>query len=357
MDVAILHPAVPPRCRAGGPGHAGPGRGDVRGPASGWGHRVALDALHAGPGRGSPGPVAGTAARGGLQPGGIARRGRLAPVRARRPCWTRWACPTPALRPRPSSRPPTSCWPSNSCAWPGCPRRPGWPSGRGDADADAEHRSIAPGCRPVLRHSPAPAVHPQGRLGTRLARDWTTHNVVRQGDAGTVRERLARVCRPARPALLRRAVHRGAGVQPLGPGRAGRARGPAAGRDRFLRLPAGQAADRRPPGQVGGRLVRVPQHAAAVRLPRRRTSRCWTGCATWPWTAGGCFGLRGYARVDFRVDRQGRPWILEINTNPCLSPDAGFAAAVARAGIGLDEAIGTILAAAGSGRQSAISSQ
>src|SRR5690606_39168042 len=29
------------------------------------------------------------------------------------------------------------------------------------------------------------------------------------------------------------------------------------------------------------------------------------------------FGLRGYARVDFRVDEQGRPWILEVNGNPC----------------------------------------
>ena len=45
------------------------------------------------------------------------------------------------------------------------------------------------------------------------------------------------------------------------------------------------------------------------------------------------FGLRGYARVDFRVDSAGEPWILEINPNPCLSPDAGFAAALSQAGI------------------------
>ena len=62
---------------------------------------------------------------------------------------------------------------------------------------------------------------------------------------------------------------------------------------------------------------------------------CWDG-----------FGLRGYARVDFRIDRQGRPLILEINTNPCLSPDAGFAAAVAEAGWTFDVAIQRIVAAA-----------
>ncbi|MGD0899760.1 MAG: hypothetical protein ABR915_18155 [Thermoguttaceae bacterium] len=59
------------------------------------------------------------------------------------------------------------------------------------------------------------------------------------------------------------------------------------------------------------------------------------------------FGLRGYARVDFRVDLQGRPWILEINTNPCLAPDAGFTAALARAGIDFPHAIRRILEAAG----------
>ena len=57
-------------------------------------------------------------------------------------------------------------------------------------------------------------------------------------------------------------------------------------------------------------------------------------------------GLRGYARVDFRVDRAGRAWILEANANPCLSPDAGFAAAVDRAGLSFDEGIAAIVAAA-----------
>ncbi len=55
------------------------------------------------------------------------------------------------------------------------------------------------------------------------------------------------------------------------------------------------------------------------------------------------FGLRGWARVDFRVDAAGQPWILEVNANPCLSPDAGFAAAIARASISFEEAIRRIL--------------
>jgi D-alanine-D-alanine ligase len=55
------------------------------------------------------------------------------------------------------------------------------------------------------------------------------------------------------------------------------------------------------------------------------------------------FRLAGYARVDFRVDAAGRPWILEVNTNPCLSPDAGLAAAIEQAGIGFTEAVRRIV--------------
>jgi D-alanine-D-alanine ligase len=58
------------------------------------------------------------------------------------------------------------------------------------------------------------------------------------------------------------------------------------------------------------------------------------------------FHLNGYARVDFRVDEKGAPWILEINANPCISPDAGFSAALARAGISYAAAVGRIIAAA-----------
>jgi D-alanine-D-alanine ligase len=55
------------------------------------------------------------------------------------------------------------------------------------------------------------------------------------------------------------------------------------------------------------------------------------------------FGLAGYARVDFRVDAAGRPWIIDVNANPCLSPDAGFAAALERAGIAFERTVAQIL--------------
>lgn len=61
--------------------------------------------------------------------------------------------------------------------------------------------------------------------------------------------------------------------------------------------------------------------------------RCWR-----------LFGLRGYARVDFRVDAEGRPCVLEVNTNPCISPDAGFMAAAGERGRDAVEVVRRIVA-------------
>jgi D-alanine-D-alanine ligase len=58
------------------------------------------------------------------------------------------------------------------------------------------------------------------------------------------------------------------------------------------------------------------------------------------------FNLRGYARVDFRVDQQGNPWILEVNANPCISPDSGFVAASEQAGLSFKAVIERIVNAA-----------
>ena len=55
------------------------------------------------------------------------------------------------------------------------------------------------------------------------------------------------------------------------------------------------------------------------------------------------FELRGYARVDFRVDSLNQPYVLEVNANPCISPDAGFVAACAEGGVGYTRMIERIL--------------
>ncbi len=68
-----------------------------------------------------------------------------------------------------------------------------------------------------------------------------------------------------------------------------------------------------------------PNHTADAELfneLRRLALQCWK-----------VFDLSGYVRVDFRVDDNGQPWILEINTAPCLDPEAGFSLAAAKAGI------------------------
>jgi D-alanine-D-alanine ligase len=54
---------------------------------------------------------------------------------------------------------------------------------------------------------------------------------------------------------------------------------------------------------------------------KKMACRCWD-----------CFVLRGYARVDFRIDTEGRPWVIDVNANPCLSPDSGFIATARMAG-------------------------
>lgn len=51
------------------------------------------------------------------------------------------------------------------------------------------------------------------------------------------------------------------------------------------------------------------------------------------------FGFTGYVRVDFRVTPQGEPMVLEVNTNPCIAPDAGFAAAGAQIGLSYDQLV------------------
>ncbi len=58
------------------------------------------------------------------------------------------------------------------------------------------------------------------------------------------------------------------------------------------------------------------------------------------------FGLGGWARLDFRVSKDGAPYVVDINANPDLSLDAGFMAAADQAGIGPPAAIDLMTSAA-----------
>lgn len=80
--------------------------------------------------------------------------------------------------------------------------------------------------------------------------------------------------------------------------------------------------------------VEAREPALAERL-KRMALECWRA-----------FGLAGYARVDVRTDASGEPFILEVNVNPCLTPDAGFVATAAQVGLSYDETVARILKAA-----------
>ena len=81
------------------------------------------------------------------------------------------------------------------------------------------------------------------------------------------------------------------------------------------------------------------EDAPLVQRIGERAKACWR-----------LFGLSGYARVDFRVDGAGTPYVLEINANPCISPDGGLVAAAARAGLSQVDLVARIIADAGVGR-------
>lgn len=72
---------------------------------------------------------------------------------------------------------------------------------------------------------------------------------------------------------------------------------------------------------------------AVIKEMERLALNCWR-----------VFGLEGYARVDFRVDENGQPWILEINANPCITPDAGFEASARHAGLTYADIVETLVA-------------
>ncbi len=68
---------------------------------------------------------------------------------------------------------------------------------------------------------------------------------------------------------------------------------------------------------------------------RALAMKCWAA-----------FRLGGYARVDMRLDEGNRPYVIEINPNPCISPDAGYVAALEEAGHTHEWFIRAVLASA-----------
>jgi D-alanine-D-alanine ligase len=55
------------------------------------------------------------------------------------------------------------------------------------------------------------------------------------------------------------------------------------------------------------------------------------------------FGCRDYARVDFRIDRNGKIYVLEVNPNPDISPESGMTRAIKVQGMTYEDFIGALL--------------
>jgi D-alanine-D-alanine ligase len=87
------------------------------------------------------------------------------------------------------------------------------------------------------------------------------------------------------------------------------------------------------PGIVSPRKVPAPLDADAAVTVGATALRAWRAC-----------GCHDYVRIDMRLAPDGTLFVLEVNTNPDLSPRAGFPASLRAAGIEFTEFIALMLA-------------
>jgi D-alanine-D-alanine ligase len=93
---------------------------------------------------------------------------------------------------------------------------------------------------------------------------------------------------------------------------------------------------------------------AAPRCPARLPAKVAAEVRRVALRAWQVVGGQGYGRIDLRIDSSGQPWILEVNPNPDIAPDAGLARMAGVAGIDYPALIRSICELAlGRGRETA----
>ena len=81
---------------------------------------------------------------------------------------------------------------------------------------------------------------------------------------------------------------------------------------------------------------------AKPRCPADLPDGLATECQRIALAAWRAVGGTGYGRVDMRIDANGQPWILEVNANPDIAPDAGLARMARTIGIEYPDLIRSI---------------
>lgn len=80
--------------------------------------------------------------------------------------------------------------------------------------------------------------------------------------------------------------------------------------------------------------------------PARLSSDVEAACVSVALRAAGALGLRDLTRVDLMIDREGRPWVLEVNVSPGMTETSLLPMAARAAGMDLDALCDRVLRAA-----------